>query len=584
MGGNAVKLAVQIMGLVNLVAFTGLAAVALRQWRIRRDAAGAWAAASFAAIGVVVLVAEALPDEPDSFFEQAVERLDLIVLLLFPYLLYRFTVAFDPPSRRLSRIVDSATTLLVVWTLALPNLPDEGESRPGWFTAYVLAFVLHWTLLSVVVAWRLWRAGRGEPGVSRRRMQMLSFAASAITIAIILVAFLPDAGRGVDLAAQVIVLLSVVGFLLGLAPPYIVRILWRRREQEQLQRAVGSLMALATHEGEVAERVLEPMAAIVGARSVALRDEAGELVGSHGPDGPDLEAGGELLAVDVPGGGTLSVRTGRYAPFFGDEELRLLRTLGALTGLALDRARLFAHERTTRLALEHADALKSDFVALAAHELRSPVATAGGIAETLTRRRGELSEEQRLELENAMDTQMVRLAALVDQLLDLSRLDADAVAIEPERFHVRARVEQLVATAVGGIAGGVEVAIDPGLEAAADPVAFDRIVTNLVTNALRYGRPPIVVDARQTDRHFRLSVEDRGVGVPTEFVPDLFERFTRSSDARERATGTGLGLAIARSYAHAHRGELLYEPALPRGARFQLVLPAVLEVGLQAGL
>jgi signal transduction histidine kinase len=570
-----VKLAVQIVGLVNLVAFTGLAAVALRQWRLRRDAAGAWAAASFAAIGVVVLVGRALPDEPDSFLEQAVERLDIVVLLLFPYLLYRFTVAFDPPSRRLARIVDSATTLLVVWTVALPNLPDEGEPRPAWFTAYVIAFVLHWTLLSIVVAMRLWRAGRGEPGVSRRRMEMLSLAAAAITIALVIVAFLPDAGRGVDLAAQLIVLLSVVGFVLGLAPPYIVRVLWRRREQGQLQRAVGSLMALATNEAEVAERVMEPMALIVGARSVALRNEAGELVGSYGPEGPELEAGGDLLVLDVPGGGTLSVRTGRYAPFFGDEELRLLRTLGSLTGLALDRARLFGQERAARLALEHADALKSDFVALAAHELRSPVATAGGIAETLTRRRGELSEEQRLELEDAMDVQMGRLALLVDQLLDLSRLDAEAVAIEPERFHVRARVEELVAAAAGASAGGIEVAIDPELEADADPVAFDRIVSNLVTNALRYGQPPIVVDARQADRHFRLSVEDRGAGVPIEFVPDLFERFTRSGDARERSAGTGLGLAIARSYAHAHRGDLLYEAAEPSGARFQLVLPAL---------
>ena len=169
---------------------------------------------------------------------------------------------------------------------------------------------------------------------------------------------------------------------------------------------------------------------------------------------------------------------------------------------------------------------------------------------------------------------MGRLAILVDQLLDLSRLDADAVSIAPERFQVRARVEQLVASAVGTAAGRIEVEIDPELETDADPVAFDRIVSNLVTNALRYGLPPIVVDARQTDRHFRLSVEDRGAGVPLEFVPELFERFTRSSDARERAAGTGLGLAIARSYAHAHRGDLLYEPAQPSGARFQLVLPA----------
>jgi signal transduction histidine kinase len=70
-----------------------------------------------------------------------------------------------------------------------------------------------------------------------------------------------------------------------------------------------------------------------------------------------------------------------------------------------------------------------------------------------------------------------------------------------------------------------------------------------------------------------VAVEDRGPGVPPEFVPDLFERFTRSTKAQERGLGTGLGLAIARSYAHAHRGELVYEPALPTGARFELVLP-----------
>ena len=291
------------MGLVNLVAFTGLAAVAISQWHIRRDAAGAWAAASFAAIGAVVLLGRALPDEPDSQLEHVVQRLDIVVLLLFPYLLYRFTVAFDPPSRRLARLVDLATSLLVLWTVVLPALPEEGEPRPAWFTAYLLAFVVHWTLLSIVVAVRLWRAGRGQPGVSRRRMQMLSFAAAAITITIVLAAFFDDSGRGIELAVQAITLLGVVGFVLGLAPPYIVRVLWRRHEQEQLQRAIGSLVALATNEAEVAERVLEPMAAIVGARAVALRNAAGELVGAHGPEGPEPQAGGELLELDVPGGG-----------------------------------------------------------------------------------------------------------------------------------------------------------------------------------------------------------------------------------------------------------------------------------------
>jgi signal transduction histidine kinase len=565
--------AVRIVELVNLAAFVALAGVAVRQWRIRRDVAAAWAAAAFASLAVVLLLGRLLPEEPETLLERVAQRVDILVLLLFPFLLYRFTIGFEPPSRLLARIFGSATVVLVAWTVALPRLPDEGESQPWWFVSYLIAFVVHWVALLVAVVLRLWRAGRGQPGVARRRMEMLSFGAAAMAIALVLVATLGDADAGVDLAIQVIVSLSVVAFFLGLAPPALLRYSWRRREQEQLQGAIGSLMAQATSEREVADRVLPPMAAIVGASAVTLRDDDGEVVGSYEAEPAVRSRGAETIELPVPGG-SLSVQTTTYAPFFGDEELRLLRTLGALTGLALDRARLFGQEREARLTLQRADELKSGFVALAAHELRSPVATAAGIAETLTRHRSRLDEAQRLVLEDAMAAQMERLGLLVDQLLDLSRLDADVVAIEPQRVNVRDRVEEVVLAAAGD-GTGIDVTIDPDLEAHVDPVAFDRIVSNLVTNALRYGTLPIVVEAWRNDRHFRLVVEDRGEGVPAAFVPDLFERFTRSNESRERAAGTGLGLAIARSYAHAHRGDLFYEAAQPRGARFQLVLPHV---------
>jgi signal transduction histidine kinase len=84
----------------------------------------------------------------------------------------------------------------------------------------------------------------------------------------------------------------------------------------------------------------------------------------------------------------------------------------------------------------------------------------------------------------------------------------------------------------------------------------------------------VIVTAERTDRHLRITVEDRGRGVEPRFVPDLFERFSRSEGSRASATGTGLGLAIARSYARAHGGDLVYEDAIPSGAKFRLVLPA----------
>jgi signal transduction histidine kinase len=100
------------------------------------------------------------------------------------------------------------------------------------------------------------------------------------------------------------------------------------------------------------------------------------------------------------------------------------------------------------------------------------------------------------------------------------------------------------------------------------------VIGNLITNAFRYGQPPVIVRAERTDNHLRITVEDRGVGVPAAFVPDLFERFSRSEASRAAAVGTGLGLSIARSYARAHGGDLVYEDADPTGAAFRLVLPA----------
>jgi two-component system sensor histidine kinase MtrB len=119
----------------------------------------------------------------------------------------------------------------------------------------------------------------------------------------------------------------------------------------------------------------------------------------------------------------------------------------------------------------------------------------------------------------------------------------------------------------------LEVEVSPELEAEVDPSAFDRIVSNLIVNALRYGSPPVSVTAEQRDRHFRLRVEDNGPGVPPEFVPRLFERFTRSDASKKETAGAGLGLAIAKSYANAHGGDLLYHDAEPHGACFELVLP-----------
>jgi signal transduction histidine kinase len=138
---------------------------------------------------------------------------------------------------------------------------------------------------------------------------------------------------------------------------------------------------------------------------------------------------------------------------------------------------------------------------------------------------------------------------------------------------VHRRVQELALVLASDRSHQLELEVAPDLEAVVDPTAFDRIVSNLITNAFKYGEPPVLVSADHSDDHFRLSVEDRGGGVPAEFVPDLFERFTRETSTARREHGAGLGLSIAQQYAQAHGGVILYRAAAPQGARFELVLP-----------
>jgi signal transduction histidine kinase len=570
-----VQRVVEYGGYVNLVLFTVVALVALRQWRLGRGRAGLWAALTFGTLALVVDVAPLIDETPDQPIENLLRHTLVAVLVLFPYLLYRFTTAFEPPTRRLEQLLGLMTAVLLVWTYLLSEIPAEGEPRSTGFTVYLVAFLFHWTALSVVVAIRLWRGGRAAPTVARRRLQVLAAAAAAITLALLLAGGGAEEGSVLSLASTLLATLSALGFLVGLAPPPMLRLAWRRPENERLQAAIASLMAAASEE-QVAQQVAEPMARIIGARAVALLDPAGGVIGTHGASEEMLERrdedGEHIVELPTPFG-KLVVWTSPYAPYFSGEELRLLRTLGALTGLALDRARLYAQEREARLALERADELKSNFIALAAHELRTPVTSINGVIQTLHARGELLDEDQRVLLRGMLRDQGRRLGTLVEQLLDLSRLDAEAISIDPEVLRVRERVEELVRSTAGERVDDVQVEVPEDLEASVDPSAFDRILSNLVANALRYGEPPVIVRAEQRDRHFRLAVEDRGPGVPAEFVPDLFERFTRSERAQQRGLGTGLGLAIARSYANAHSGELVYQPASPTGARFELVLP-----------
>jgi signal transduction histidine kinase len=141
------------------------------------------------------------------------------------------------------------------------------------------------------------------------------------------------------------------------------------------------------------------------------------------------------------------------------------------------------------------------------------------------------------------------------------------ISLDPKPLVLRATLAQIVETALPEDRS-IEVRVPDDLAVVADPLILDRVVSNLLLNAKRYGKPPILVDAEQRDRHLRVYVEDHGAGVPEDLRPRLFERFARA----ESSSGSGLGLAIARAYARAHGGDLVYHPS-DRGACFELIVP-----------
>lgn len=300
-----------------------------------------------------------------------------------------------------------------------------------------------------------------------------------------------------------------------------------------------------------------------------------DLAGTPGAVGVAIAVLAALAAGPIAG--VITAVVGWLAFFVlvtGFDELALVALpVWPLAAYAAGRlARAFAEQESEASELRRLDRAKTQFVSLASHEIRNPATVIAGLAATLHVRGSLLPPGQRAVLLQTLNEQARGLASLVEQLLDLSRLDHDALELQVDPFFVQSRVEEILLMAGVQPAAGVALDIPGDLRAEADPRVFDRIVSNLVTNAVRYGAPPVSIWARQDDRHFRLVVEDAGPGVADEFVPRLFERFARE-EARPRQSGTGLGLAIAKSYARAHGGDLLYSHAEPTGARFELVIP-----------
>lgn len=324
-----------------------LAVLVYRIYARRRDEPSRWAFLTFAVLGYVVFVGRILPDDPAHPLLQAVNQLNVAILLCFPYFLFRLASSFRPVAKPMGLVALAVTAAVVIASL-LVQLPGDDEPRSKAVELFILALLAVWVLLSGTAAVLFWNAGRGQPEVSRRRMRMLSAGAIALSVALVLAG---EAGESpaLSLVIQLIALVSVVSFFLAFSPPSWLRTLWRKPVEDSLRRAALDLMA-ADRIDDVLDVLLPHAIGIVGGEGVAVVDPDGKVIGSRGLEPADIARAGlpaTALATDRAASaglvhlefpfGAIVVRTSATTPFFGQDEVDLLGALGALANLAMER-------------------------------------------------------------------------------------------------------------------------------------------------------------------------------------------------------------------------------------------------------
>ena len=262
---------------------------------------------------------------------------------------------------------------------------------------------------------------------------------------------------------------------------------------------------------------------------------------------------------------------------FAESEIRVVETFAAQAAIAIENARLINEIRDKSMQLEVASRHKSEFLANMSHELRTPLNAVIGFSDVLLERMfGDLNSKQEEYVKDILDSGKHQLS-LINDILDLSKVEAGRMELEPSEFSVR----ELLTTALTlvqeqAIRHGIrlELAVEPAITTiVADQRLLKQILLNLLANAVKFtpdgGR--VDLSARQLHDVVEISVRDNGIGIAPHDQARIFEEFARAgSNAQE---GTGLGLTLTQKLVALHGGRISLESALGQGSTFTFTLP-----------
>jgi signal transduction histidine kinase/DNA-binding response OmpR family regulator len=490
----------------------------------------------------------------------------------------------------------------------------------------ILAFVA----IDVIAAGYLLGDARRRRGPGATRMLIAALATTLLAAALlaILTGSVVAAFQGASTSVAVfLALIAGIGYLVAFLPPLRLRRFWQAGPTLEYSRALLARPDAPVEEiwrgyAQLAASVAGSAAIVIAAseenhhaRVIGVSGIRGDLSDERfstaeldemiagaprpieqpaavaGPPAARLAARlGAKFAAVVPVGArrpTALLLLSPYRSLFHASDHEVLSSLGAQTAIVAERRAIVAEQgaMADRLAatvevLRSTSQAKSDFLASMSHELRTPLSAILGFSELMRQEeaRGD-SVLVPIEWVEHIHRGGEHLLSLINDVLDLAKVEAGRLELRPEKLDLRMAVAETL-NGIRPLAERKHLALEssvPAMTVLADRGRFRQILYNLLSNAIKYTPEAgsVRVEAAEGDGELRISVVDSGVGIAPEDQAFVFDEFRQVGDPSERQAGTGLGLALTRRLVEAHDGRIELDSTRGKGSRFTVVLPSV---------
>jgi signal transduction histidine kinase len=449
-------------------------------------------------------------------------------------------------------------------------------------TASGFLYVLAWALLIGEPVVRFWLASYSLPAVQKARMRFLSFGFGML-IAILFVDVLGGSALRSPTAiaiTQLLALAAVPLIYVSLAPPSLLRRMWRMSEENAVRAAMQDLLIFSPTRKDLAERAVFWAVRLLGGTGGYILDAGGKVIA-----GDRNESAGPVVRAPLhmpEGEGTLAVVAGTFTPVFGTDEIAQLRAYASSVSAGLQRV-----EVTERMAAIEKN--KTQFLNLASHELRGPVTVIRGYVSMLEAGMlGQLNERGR-KAADVMSSKVSEMNELIEEMIESARLEEGGVTLRSVDADLRDVARNAAETVAPLVDATHRLELDlpeRRVRVRIDPDRTETIIANLLSNAIKYSPDggEVTCQVRSRGGIARVTVTDQGLGIARDDLPTLFTRFGRVvTPQTEHLKGTGLGLFLARQLARLQGGDITVASVEGKGSTFTLQLPVVTQDGSADG-